>query len=238
MSNANHKNGKKPLGGHFAKTSGVKVYVIDHHHLGLALLREKYETIPAELEADLSSYPEKKFWKKMVELKFVHPNDATGKEKSVNSIPKSLTALKDDPYRSLAGFVREEGGFAKVRTPFAEFLWADYFRAHIPLDVVENHFHKALKHALKLAHKPEAKGLPGFIPQGKAGKSFAEAVDPDKKKKPIITIELAELRPTQITVGMRQVEHKQEHLQGLARRPAELLESIMERPIVIVFGPA
>ena len=31
-----------------------RVYVIDHHHLGLALLKEGFQTAPMEIEADFS----------------------------------------------------------------------------------------------------------------------------------------------------------------------------------------
>ena len=43
-------------------------------------------------------------------------------------IPKSIDALIDDPFRSLAGGLRRVGGFAKDTTPFSEFLWADFLR--------------------------------------------------------------------------------------------------------------
>jgi len=137
-------------------------YVIDHHHLGLALIRENYETAPMDVADDFSGYTLRNFWKKMEALHFVHPYDANGKPQPLADLPAKMTELKDDIYRSLAGFVREAGGYDKVPTPFAEFLWADYFRAHISKKHVIAHFHKALEHALKLAHHPEASYLPGF----------------------------------------------------------------------------
>jgi hypothetical protein len=141
-----------------------RAYVIDHHHLALALMKEEYETAPMQVEEDFSACSLKEFWKKMQAEKFVHPYDSHGKRKPLSAIPKELKELKDDPYRSLAGFVRMAGGFAKVETPFAEFLWADYFRARIPRDSVKDHFDKALKKALTLAHGADAKKLPGYLP--------------------------------------------------------------------------
>jgi hypothetical protein len=142
-------------------------YVIDHHHLALALIREKYETAPMDIEADFSALTEDAFWKKMLSRKFTHPYDAEGKQRPLSRIPRTLKALEDDVYRSLAGFVREEGGYEKVDAPFAEFLWADYFRPRIHRKLVVRHFDKALAHAVKSARQPEAKGLPGFISRAK-----------------------------------------------------------------------
>lgn len=141
---------------------GAKAYVIDHHHLALALLREKYETAPMFVEDDFSSLALPAFWRKMQAKHFVHPFDEKGKLVPLSRIPATLNGLKDDPYRSLAGFARELGAFNKVETPFAEFLWADYFRIHIPRHLVKKDFQKALKHAVTLAAAPWASKLPGF----------------------------------------------------------------------------
>ena len=48
---------------------GKKVYVIDHHHLALALIREGYKTALMKVEADYSNYDQDKFWKKMQKMK-------------------------------------------------------------------------------------------------------------------------------------------------------------------------
>jgi hypothetical protein len=140
-----------------------KVYVIDHHHLALALLKERLETAPMDIEEDFSSLAKTAFWKRMQSCDFVYPYNAEGKRKSLADIPKTLERLTDDPYRSLAGFVREAGGFSKVQTPYAEFLWADYYRSRIKQKLLDKHFNKALKNAMALAHDPSAKKLPGFL---------------------------------------------------------------------------
>jgi hypothetical protein len=140
-----------------------KAYVIDHHHLALALMKERLETAPMDVEEDFSSLATAAFWKKMQSLDFVHPYDADGNKKTLACIPKTLELLTDDPYRSLAGFVREAGGFMKVTEPYAEFLWADYYRGHIKKKLVDKHFNKALKHATVLAKHQSAKKLPGFL---------------------------------------------------------------------------
>ncbi len=139
-----------------------KFYVVDHHHLALALIRENFETAPMDIDGDFSKLSGENFWKKMQAMKFVHLCDEQGRACKVTRIPKDLEDLVDDPYRSLAGFAREAGAYEKVPTPFAEFLWADFFRARIHHHVVKKSFEKALKHAIKLARTPEAKKLPGY----------------------------------------------------------------------------
>ena len=62
---------------------------------------------------------------------------------------------------------RNEGAFKKDWTPFAEFKWADYFRALIPKELVKKDFDKALKKAVELARAPGASRLPGYIPPKK-----------------------------------------------------------------------
>jgi hypothetical protein len=45
----------------------------------------------------------------------------------------AIADLIDDPYRSLAGFVRKRGGFVKTEKPYVEFAWADFFRTRVRL---------------------------------------------------------------------------------------------------------
>lgn len=140
-----------------------RAYVIDHHHLGLALIKEHFKTAPMEIEEDFSGLLMVDFWKKMRARKFLHLVSASGKRKDLNALPKDLRELRDDPYRSLAGFVREAGGYAKVRTPFAEFKWADFYRPRISEKLVRTHFHKALARAIGMASNKDAAGLPGYL---------------------------------------------------------------------------
>jgi Putative ParB-like nuclease len=51
-----------------------------------------------------------------------------GRRRDYADIPKAVTDLVDDPFRSLAGELRLAGGYAKDTTPFSEFLWADFVR--------------------------------------------------------------------------------------------------------------
>jgi hypothetical protein len=140
-----------------------KTYVIDHHHLALALIREDFHNAPMQIEADFSRLPIRRFWTRMQRRKFVHPINARGKKEPVADLPKDLSDLKNDPYRALAGFVREAGGYRKTVTPFEEFAWADYFRKHIGKKVIRGDFKKALKQAMTLSRSKTAERLPGYL---------------------------------------------------------------------------
>jgi len=77
-------------------------------------------------------------------------------------VPKRITDLVDDPFRSLAGELRQNGGFAKDTTPFCEFLWADFLRRRLKRKQLDDDFPDALVRALKLAKSGEADYLPGW----------------------------------------------------------------------------
>jgi len=137
-------------------------YVIDHHHLCLALEREKQKFVLVTVVADLSRLTRDAFFVFLDNRGWMHPFDETGKRRAYSDIPKTLAGLKDDPYRSLAGAVRREGGYAKDTEPFSEFLWADYFRRRIKAAVLQKDFDDAVRAALGLARKNDAAYLPGW----------------------------------------------------------------------------
>jgi hypothetical protein len=70
--------------------------------------------------------------------------------------------LADDVYRSLAGYVRNAGGYDKSPLAFAEFVWADFFRRNIAIESVKADFHGAVLAGVTLAKGSRAKALPGF----------------------------------------------------------------------------
>jgi hypothetical protein len=137
-------------------------YIIDHHHLARALHDEGVEEVLVTVVADLSMVDRALFWNTMDGHRFVHPYDAKGERKSYDKIPKAVTGLKDDPYRSLAGELRREGGFAKDTTPFSEFLWADFLRRRVSRKMIENNFAKAMEQALSSGRSKDAIYLPGW----------------------------------------------------------------------------
>jgi hypothetical protein len=139
-----------------------RYYVVDHHHLGLAWLKEGVESARVTVIKDLSWLEPTIFWRMMEHNQWVHPFNADGERCDYADLPKLLSDLTDDPYRSLAGELRVKGGFAKDTTPFSEFLWADYLRLKIPAARVRKDFDDALTEALAHAHDPDARYLPGW----------------------------------------------------------------------------
>ncbi len=137
-------------------------YVIDHHHLARALHDEGVSDVYVIMVADLSRLNEDSFWLMMDGHGWVHPYDQKGRRCHYKDIPHSVDQLKDDPYRSLAGELRQAGGFAKDTTPFSEFLWADLLRKRISDAAVGKDFKAALKKAMTIAKSKEADYLPGW----------------------------------------------------------------------------
>jgi hypothetical protein len=137
-------------------------YVVDHHHLALALHDEKVKEVAVMVTANLSALEPDEFWTVMDNRNWMHPFDADGRRRCYEDIPKSVTGMVDDAFRSLAGELRRAGGFSKDTTPFSEFLWADFLRRRLKRKDVENDFDRALEKALELAKSQEATHLPGW----------------------------------------------------------------------------
>ena len=139
-----------------------KLYITDHHHLGRAASEANVDTGFFLVEADYSRVPIAQFWPKMNAEKWAHPIDQTGKTCGFEDIPNHLKKLIDDPYRSLAGYVRDAGGYDKTPTAFAEFQWADFFRTRVTIGPTRSDFDKAVQRALFLAATKDAAYLPGY----------------------------------------------------------------------------
>ncbi len=139
-----------------------KLYIIDHHHLARAAFDARVEAACFQVQADYSSLRADKFWRAMNKQSWVHPLDQNGVRRRYEHLPSNVSKLVDDVYRSLAGFVRDSGGFMKTTAAFAEFIWADYFRRNIAIEDVRADFGAAVRHAKRLAKSPFAKRIPGY----------------------------------------------------------------------------
>jgi hypothetical protein len=159
------KKGERFLGDHMIPVIlGPKArnYVIDHHHLARALHDEGVKDVAVTVIANLSKLDIDAFWTVMDNRAWMHPFDAKGVRRHYKDIPKSVTELVDDPFRSLAGELRRAGGFAKDTTPFSEFIWADFLRRRMKRKAVDRDFNRAIERALELAKSPDAGYLPGW----------------------------------------------------------------------------
>jgi len=140
------------------------LYIVDHHHLARALEDIGAGSTYCNQLADYSSLSSDAFWARMDAQHWVYPYDENGNgPQPYSAIPADVAGLRDDPYRSLAAAVRDDGGYRKTDEPFAEFKWADFFRARIDRAELDSDFSGAEKKALPLASSPEAASLPGYI---------------------------------------------------------------------------
>jgi hypothetical protein len=137
-------------------------YVLDHHHLALALHQAGQTHVAVTVLVDLSALGKVSFWTFLDNRAWCHPYDAAGKRRDFDAIPTRINALADDPYRSLAGELRRAGGYAKDTTPFSEFLWADFLRTRIRPKQIKERFSAALEKAMSLAKSEAAGYLPGW----------------------------------------------------------------------------
>jgi hypothetical protein len=152
---------------------GGAPYLLDHQHLARALLQAHAgKTLYAEVKENWSKLSEIGFWAKMKEHDWVYLHDETGKPMGdPTGLPRTIESMRDDPYRSLAWLVREKDGYLQTESPYADFHWADFFRARVRLGNGTNAFDEATREAVKVAHSPEAKDLPGYVaPTDKAGR--------------------------------------------------------------------
>lgn len=141
---------------------GNRYYIVDHHHLSLALLRNRVETAKVRVIGDFSDLSAQQFWAAMEIQSLVYPFDETGRRVSLFALPDAITEMKADIYRDLAWSVREAGGYKKTDMPFAEFKWAEFFRDTVPAALLERDYAEAVTRAKKLARSSSAAGLPGY----------------------------------------------------------------------------
>jgi hypothetical protein len=147
-------------------------YIIDHHHLARALYEIGETTTYCNIVNNLSDTKLDAFWKYMENNNEVYLKDRNGNVITPHDLPTSVKDLSNDPFRSLAGEVRESCGFEKddkgsSGEDYLEFTWGDYLRAHwaqtgIAAGDIDTNFDSATDAALHLAAQKEAESLPGY----------------------------------------------------------------------------
>ena len=121
-----------------------RFYIIDHHHLALALTRRASRRSRSRSRLSSSMLDQEAFWSYLDNRALMHAYDQQGRRCHYRDLPRRVEDLIDDPYRSLAGELRRLGGYSKDTTPFSEFLWADFLRRRIKRTRVERNFVAAL----------------------------------------------------------------------------------------------
>lgn len=166
----------KKKAGAVVRAPDGNLYLIDGHHLAKAMvdlqldakMRVKVAADWSKLQAN-EPLPKRMqaFWQKMEAGKLVYTVDEHGKKHAAQDLAAltKIASLRDDPYRSLAWYVRDRGGFENLTMPFQEFLWADFFRSRIEFDDTSDaDFERAVQLGVKIAKSKEAAqaGLPGY----------------------------------------------------------------------------
>ena len=153
---------------------GGALFLIDHHHLARALLEAGATSVFVYVVDDLSMVKGKSFWTYMEFHGWTHPYDGQGRRRGYADLPKTIADMQDDPYRSLSGELRNQGGYAKDAQPYAEFVWADFLRERIAKKAIKKDFKAAVAKAMDLAKSKDASYLPGWC-GGKGGGEGAPA---------------------------------------------------------------
>jgi len=148
-------------------------YLVDGHHFALALIFMGKKSVYYEVKETFTGVSYEEFWKQMEKKGYIWLKDQ-GRLREVSDLPKKLTDLTDDAYRSFAWFVREEKAYEDLKTPFQEFYWADFFRErislHSGLSIIE--WDTKVQEGVKLALSPEANHLLGW--RGKCSNLLAK----------------------------------------------------------------
>jgi hypothetical protein len=126
---------------------GAQYFLIDGHHMALALLQERVEQVSVRQIEDLSSLDANQFFLALRKRGLIC---SSGAPQTLSELPRALQDLADDPLRSLTARLRRDCGCPKDHAPFAEFRWADFLRPHLKLDLCRSDPALALQAAKRL----------------------------------------------------------------------------------------
>ncbi|MBF0400035.1 MAG: ParB/Srx family N-terminal domain-containing protein [Magnetococcales bacterium] len=176
-------------------------YLIDHHHLSYALwnaagdpkrkfkAKQSEVAVVAQVVSNWNNITDYAFWKSLYDANWLYPFDNLGGgPMKPKQLPSHVKKLKNDPYRSLAWYVRNRYGYTKSagNAIFAEFKWAEFFRNLVLLDnkildddksdattanvmiskMTAEKREELIAYSLYLAKSAQAAGLPGYLGNG------------------------------------------------------------------------
>jgi hypothetical protein len=143
---------------------GGDLFIAGHHHWARALLELGWRHAPVKIIDDLGALAPDAFWRRMRTLGHLHPFDEHGKRRTPADLPPTLAGMRDDPYRSLAAFVRLAGAYRKPGNAYGDFTWANFLRAGIHEDMHSiAGFARAMSLGIRLAQGKRARRLPGYL---------------------------------------------------------------------------
>lgn len=103
---------------------GGKLYIVDHHHYAHSLFRASlsfnrpliHRTLYVCVQLDYSSKNTSDFWDTMTAQSLTYLYDEFGHPITYPDLPSHIKDLHDNPYRSLASWVRKSFGYIKCGT--------------------------------------------------------------------------------------------------------------------------
>jgi hypothetical protein len=145
-----------------------QLYILDHHHHLFVCWQAGVKKVPIEVVHDYSKRKMGfgKFWRTLSKNGCAYLYDQFGNgPRSALYLPDDIRGMADDPYRSVAWLVRQEGAYENSDVPFAEFQWADFFRSKKLLELEgKAGLLAASAKGVRHARSRAAKSLPGFKP--------------------------------------------------------------------------
>ena len=137
-------------------------YMVDHHHMSLALIESGHKKLFIKVIADWSGLSLARFWNRMEKAGYAYLFDSEMKRIKPQALPKDVTGLVGDPFRSLSYFARKKGAYEKTDVKFAEFYWAGFYKKSISLSELKSNFEGSLKKAIDISNHEKALDLPGY----------------------------------------------------------------------------
>lgn len=139
----------------------------DTHHDVRALREHGHPTMYMKVVANWSDLTPAEFAARMVRSHNAYLFDR-GVERPFNELPTSVDDMKNDPYRSLAGFL-ERKAFKMADVNFIQFKVAEWLRSHLKLsddklkDLLKSDRKAILKKTATLLQSSTAKSQPWYL---------------------------------------------------------------------------
>ncbi len=142
---------------------GQRIYILDSHHEFFVLSKLGVRKAYVYIIEDWSQLTQEIFADRMSSRGWLYLGDSEGEMSfTLGTLPRSVEQLCDDPYRSLANFLKKIGAYEKTKIPHAEFQWANSLRREIPLHLILDKPEEAFRLALEFASSARASTLPGY----------------------------------------------------------------------------
>ena len=130
------------------------IYITDHHHLARIMIELGKPDIYVNITEDWTGRDVKEFQNYMAAKSKAYLYDENDKLRTFAELPKQISQLKNDPYRSLVYFAQKKDCVPDSGAVYSEFKWAHFFRKHIEKSLIVSDMGKAVREACTWAKDP------------------------------------------------------------------------------------